>query len=189
MNDTMGEIRLFGGNFSIRNWMLCEGQLLSITQYQALYSLLGTTYGGDGRTTFGLPDLRGRIAIGPGHSDFGTNYTLGQKGGIEYETLTDAQMPAHTHDIGGNLTAQAGLPLFNDEAGSSEPDGTGYAIPDNELEVYNSTANSTMGVATGTFNATIQMLNAGGSQSHFNMQPFLGMNFIICIAGIFPSRN
>lgn len=189
MEGTMGEIRLFGGNFAPRNWAYCEGQLMSIVANTALFSLLGTTYGGDGRTTFGIPDLRSRTAIGAGPSDFGTDYALGQKGGIENETLTINQMPVHTHDIAINLTAQAGLPLYNDEANSSEPSGTGYALPNNDLEIYNPVANHTMGAVQGSYDATVQMGNAGGSYPHSNEQPSLGMHYIICIQGLFPSRN
>ncbi|MCB0696454.1 MAG: phage tail protein [Chitinophagaceae bacterium] len=189
MEGTMGEIRLFGGNFAPRNWAYCEGQLMSIAANTALFSLLGTTYGGDGRTTFGIPDLRSRVAVGVGQADSGTIYDLGEKGGIENETLTVSQMPSHTHDIAIHLTAQAGLPSYNDEANSSEPSGAGYALPNNDLEIYNVTANNVMGTVTGTYNATVQMGNAGASYPHSNEQPSLGMNFIICTAGIFPSRN
>lgn len=190
MTDTMGEIRLFGGNFAMKNWAFCNGQLLPISQYQTLFSLLGTTYGGDGRTTFGLPDLRGRTAIGAGVSDFGTKYKLGQRGGVQVVTLTTAQIPPHTHDILMNtIHAYTALPLLNDEARGAEPDGTGYAIPSNEQEIYNTSPNNLMGVAMGTFDADIEMLNDGGSQYHLNLQPYLGLQYIICITGIFPSRS
>ncbi len=191
MEGTMGEIRLFGGTFAPMYWQYCNGQLLSIAEYSALYALLGTTYGGDGVTTFALPNLQSRVAVGTGQMLGGSNYYLGEVAGVENEMLTLNQMPGHTHMLVENITASAGIPATNDEASASEPENTGYAIPSNGLAMYNPTATTgaAMGVSTGTYSATFTMSMSGGNTPHNNVQPYLGMNFIICVEGIFPSRN
>jgi microcystin-dependent protein len=136
----IGEVDLFAGNFAPRGWARCEGQYLQISQYQSLYSILGTTYGGDGRTTFRLPDLRGRTPIGPRQGPGLSNRHLGETGGVENVTLTTAQMPSHNHTLPD--------PYVNDVTG-----------------------------------------NTGGSQSHNNMQPYLGLNYTIALQGVYPSRS
>jgi len=166
MEGTIGEIRLFGPNWAPRNWALCEGQILPINQYQALFSILGTTYGGDGRTSFALPDLRGRAAIHEGQ-DFGEPYALGQKGGQERVVLTLNELPAHNHD-----------PLANTEEGD-EADPTDRFYAQHGNNVYAGNGDVSMGATT----------NTGGGQSHENMQPWLATSYIICIQGAFPSRN
>jgi microcystin-dependent protein len=169
----LGEIRMFAGNFAPRGWAFCYGQLLSIAQNSALFAILGTTYGGNGTTTFALPDLRGRVPIGTGAGPGLTPRSLGELSGQENVTLTAQQMPSHAHAAqcssgNGNSNAPAGK-LWSKDAGvqsatytSSAPDGTmaGTAIA-----------------------------SAGGSQPHNNMQPYLGMSYIIALQGIFPSRN
>ncbi len=166
----LAEVRLIGFNFAPRGWAFCDGQILPINQNQSLYSLLGTTYGGDGRTSFALPDLRGRTPLhrGDGH-------TLGQKSGAETVTLTAAEMAAHTHAAKAN--SQAGntdQPLGTFLSAPSSPDDLTYREP----EAANSTA-----MRTGT------VTNAGGGQAHSNMQPYLTVNFCIALQGLFPSRN
>lgn len=160
----LGEIKIFSFGFAPKGWALCNGQLLPINQNQALFALLGTTYGGDGRTTFALPNLQGRV---PFH--MGGGFTQGQSSGEAAHTLTISEMPAHTHlPVGNSNNASVASPAGNLWAGSS---GGGY-LP---------TANTTMNPAS--------ILPTGGSQPHDNMSPYLVLNFCIALQGIFPSRN
>jgi microcystin-dependent protein len=168
----LGEISMFGGNFAPRGWAFCDGQLLSISQNTALFSLLGTTYGGDGRTTFALPDLRGRVPLHQGQGPGLGSYTLGQNGGSENVTLTTGQMPSHNHlvnvDTGDNGT-------------TSHPNNQ-YLASSGGVSIYNSVTDSS------TLNpGTVQA--AGGNQPHANLQPYLCIDFIIALEGIYPSRN
>lgn len=162
----LGEIRIMGFTFAPRGWALCDGQILPINQNQSLYSLLGTTYGGDGRTTFALPDLRGRAPIftGNGHS-------LGQRSGEETHTLMANEMPAHTHAMQASPTA-ADTPL---------PAGNMLATVA-AADIYNP-ANNLQAMSGAS------VTHVGGSQAHENMQPFLTLNFCIALQGLFPSRN
>ena len=168
----VGEIRMFGGSFAPQGWALCQGQLMAIAQNDTLFNLIGTTYGGDGQETFGLPNLAGRVAMhqgqGPGISQ---NYIIGQEGGVESVTLTTQQMPSHTHAF----VASGDLAL------SADPTGNLVAEP--------RTINLFFGdVANANFNAQA-IQPAGGSQPHENMQPFLVISFIISLFGIFPSQT
>ena len=170
MEPFLGQIIMFGGNFAPRGWALCDGQLLPISQYSALFSILGTTYGGDGRTTFGLPDMRGRVAVhagrGPGLSD----YRLGAKSGVENVTLTEAQVPNHTHRIGA----------ANADGDDSDPTtANGFGSSSNDLYVESPSAQMPAGIMT----------SSGGGQSHTNIQPNQVVNFIIALQGTFPSRS
>jgi len=169
----IGSMVLFAGNFAPRGWAFCQGQLLSIAQNSALFSILGTTYGGNGQTTFALPDLRGRAPIGTGQGPGLTNVQLGEQAGSESVTLTSNQMPMHSHAVACDTTA----------TGSANPAG---AYPGNPgslsgTELYGPTANGTM--------ASNMVSPAGGSQPVSIQQPSLGLNYIICLEGIFPSRN
>ena len=161
----LGEIRMFGGNFAPRGWAFCNGQVLSIAQNTALFSLLGTTYGGNGQTTFALPDLRGRAPI-----HVGQGFTLGQKGGQEFHTLLMSEMPAHNHFVIGT-TAAANTNNTSSNLLAQSP-GTPYRQLTNP-------------VALNPANVT----NVGGSQPHENRQPFLVVGMIIALVGIFPSQN
>lgn len=162
----LAEIRLVGFNFAPRGWAFCDGQILPINQNQALFSLLGTTYGGDGRTTFALPDLRGRSPVHPG-----SGVTLGQRSGEETHSLTPAEVPAHDHDVlAATTNANANAPAGNVLARSGQAH-------------YRSTPDALVGMAAGTIG------NAGGSQAHENMQPYLTLSFCIALQGLFPSRN
>ncbi|WP_418264002.1 phage tail protein [Flavobacterium faecale] len=168
----IGEIRMFGGNFAPRSWALCNGQLLPIAQNSALFSILGTTYGGDGRTTFGLPDLRGRVPMHPGNGPGLSSRRLGEKGGSETNTITVAQMPAHTHTVNAvSVDGDTNIPT--------------NALPANTkvLDKEYSTENTDV-MMKGTM-----INNTGGGQSVNNIQPYNNVNFIICIQGTFPSRN
>jgi microcystin-dependent protein len=168
----VGEIRMFAGNFAPRGYAFCDGQLLAISQNDALFSLLGTIYGGDGRTTFGLPDLKGRVPVHAGQGPGLSERRLGSKSGTENETLTINQIPSHTHALQGS----------SDPASTDDPTGKVLAT---------STANlfySTTAAADTAMNSQV-IANAGQSRSHTNIMPFLCINFIIALAGIYPSRN
>ena len=169
----VGEIRMFAGNFAPRGWAFCDGQLLALSQNDALFSLLGTIYGGDGRTTFGLPDMRGRLPIHAGSGPGLSPRRLGAKLGTEEETILSATLPSHTHTLGAN--AQAGA--------EGSPAG---ALP----------AQSTVGVYLQSPNPnSIRQLNTasvssiGGTRSHTNLMPFMCIHFIIALFGIYPSRH
>jgi microcystin-dependent protein len=160
----IGEIRVFAGNFAPVGWLLCQGQLLPIAQYDVLFNLIGTTYGGDGQSTFALPNLASRI---PYHQ--GAGYVLGQTGGVEEVTLTQQQIPVHTHSANANNT------------NADQPGPAGNVWGAGTLSGYTATqaANTTMNPAA--------LLSAGGSQPHENMPPYLCLNFIIATEGIYPS--
>ncbi len=171
MDPFLAQIVMFGGNFAPRGWALCDGQLLPISQNQALFSLLGTTYGGDGRTTFALPDLRGRVAIHPGQGPGLSTRKLGQKGGAESEMLTVNQMPNHNHQIHAANTA-----------GDNTDPTTARAFGTAGNDLYIDSAQSAV------MQANIVSSNGGGLP-HNNVQPFGCVNFIIALQGTFPSRN
>lgn len=170
----IAEIRMFAGNFAPRGWAFCEGQLLPISANTALFSLIGTTYGGDGRTNFALPDLRGRVPVGVGTGPGLSPTRLGELSGSENATLTTANLPSHTHSV--TATTAAGT---SNTPGGNVPAGTG--LFDNEYAV------PTDGSATTMHPSMIG--NTGGSQSFSIEQPSLGMHYIIAIFGVFPSRN
>ena len=161
----LSEIRIMSFNYAPKGWALANGQLLPINQNQALFSLLGTTYGGNGQTTFALPDLRGRVPI-----HMGSGFTLGEAVGEQAHTLTQSEMPQHFHAVNVSSTASGGVDNpTNNFLGSAN-------------NLYHSpTAQTTMNPGT--------IGNTGGSQPHQNMQPYLTLSFCICLAGIFPSHN
>jgi len=171
MEGYIAEIRMFAGNFAPRGWAFCQGQILSIAQNTALFSLLGTTYGGNGQTTFALPDLRGRVPVGTGQGPGLPSVQLGEISGEPSHTLIITEMPAHTHAFAA--------PATSDDATKKNPIGNVPATTGGSS--YGTPANGAMAAG----NSGI----AGGSQPHNNMQPYLGMNYIICMEGIFPSRN
>ena len=176
----IGEIRMVGFNFAPVGWELCAGQTLAISQYTALFSLLGTNYGGNGQTTFNLPDLRGRVAINQGQGPGLSNYALGQSGGAEFVSLLTSQLPSHNHTV--SVSNQPGLqsdPTSNILAVVNEP----TTRPPSPYPAY-----SAASAATGTM-APAAIGNTGGGQGHNNIQPFLTVNFIIATQGIFPSRQ
>ncbi|AUP79274.1 phage tail protein [Flavivirga eckloniae] len=181
MEGTIGEIRMFAGNFAPRAWAFCEGQLMSIAQNTALFSILGTTYGGDGRTSFALPDLRGRAPVNPGRGPGLSNYNLGQRGGTEAVTLTQNQIPSHTHAAAGTVTANFS-PLS--PANTGNPTGANFANA--ATATYNSDPTDTEMAAN---NVHVTVGDTGGNMSHTNIQPYLSLYYIICLQGVFPSRS
>ena len=183
MDPFIGEIIMFGGNFAPRGWALCNGQLLSISQNSALFSILGTTYGGDGRTTFGLPDLRGRVSMHPGTGPGLSPRSLGQKGGAETETLTTSNMPSHTHPATAASTAHA----YNAPGDSSVAQGNFWAESTEGDQVFHSAANANMN--TGAVTTTVNVDPAGGGAAFNIEQPFTCVKYIIALVGVYPSRN
>lgn len=180
-NPFLGDIVIFAGNFAPRGWALCNGQLLPISQNTALFSILGTTYGGDGRTTFGLPDLRGRIAIHEGTGPGLSTRNLGAKFGSEIETLTINQLPSHNHPASSTTEI-----AVNTSAGE-EGIGNGQHAT-SHLNAFNTTA--TDNKYLGSNSSTVSTAgNTGGNQSHTNVQPSLALHYIIALQGTFPSRN
>lgn len=168
---------MFGGNFAPRGWALCDGQLMPISGNEALFALIGTTYGGDGITTFGLPDLRGRVPLHQGQGPGLANYTIGQKAGTEAVTLISTQLPVHNHasTIGSGASSQP--------ATATDPAGRAFAVPTDGSNAYANSADGSMGGSGSSLPIN------GGSQPHDNVQPFLCVNFCICLEGVFPSRN
>ncbi|MDQ2838414.1 MAG: tail fiber protein [Actinomycetota bacterium] len=165
----VGEIRMFGGNFAPNGWLFCQGQLVAISDYDTLFNLIGTTYGGDGQNTFALPNLASRIPVHMGSAPFGT-YVLGQPGGAESVTLLSQQLPVHTH------TAQAS----SGSAGQTTAGGNYWATP-----TYQAYSTSAPNVPM----APQALAPAGGNQPHDNMSPYLAINFIISMYGIYPSPS
>lgn len=165
----VGEIRMFAGNFAPEGWAFCDGSLLQIAENDVLFALIGTRFGGDGQVTFALPDLRGRISIGRGVSSVGTHFSLGQLGGTEQVTLTENQLPEHTHGV----AAQSG------DASSTSPEGMVWAkgLQQFSTKQPNALMHSDLIQAT------------GGGQPHDNMMPFLPISYIIALYGVFPSQN
>lgn len=167
----IAEVKIWAGNFAPRNWAFCNGQLLPISQNTALFSLVGVTYGGDGRNTFALPDLQGRAPMHPGNGPGLAPRRLGERGGVETVTLTANQMPAHNHTLGAQSSP----------GDLSDP-------------TERSLARSSGGFAYHAVDSTVQMdaqalTNTGNGQPHNNMQPFLALSFIIALMGIYPARS
>ena len=170
-NPFLGEIRMFGGNFAPQGWAFCNGQVLSIVQYTALFSLLGTTYGGDGERTFALPNLQGRVPIDQGNGPGLAPYVIGEFGGEENHTLTLSEMPAHKHEF-----VSAGPPTLDSPAGAvlgSPTSGAALYAPSSPTATMNPAGSATI----------------GSGQPHSNLMPYLCTSFIIALEGIFPSRN
>jgi microcystin-dependent protein len=168
----VGEIRMWGCNFAPRNWAICDGRTLPISQYTSLFSVIGTYYGGDGRSTCGLPDLRGRAPMHPGHGPGLTARRIGNKGGVETVTLNESQLPAHGHEVAGSTSHGDYTDLTKDAI-----------LSNTETPFYQSDSTQNL-VATG--NGSVK--STGGNQPHSNMQPFLVVNFTIALVGTYPSR-
>lgn len=196
----IGEIRMFAGNFAPRDWAYCNGQLMAIADYNALFAIIGTYYGGDGRSTFALPDLRSRVPVGVGTGPGLMPYALAQRGGAESVILSQAQMPAHSHSVqasaasvlSGNIDVK--IPVNSDEA--EENSAVNHYLAPTSAPAYagDKTAgqylgatevNSTQDVTT---SVNVEIGQTGASQPLYNVQPYLGMHYIICLEGIFPPR-
>ena len=162
----VGEVRMFAGNFAPAGWMFCEGQLLPISEYETLFNLIGTTYGGDGQSTFALPDLRGRLPV-----HFGNGFTLAETGGVEAVTLTVQQMPSHSHAFLASSSFSTAVTASGKVLGQNQA-----------IKLYNSAAPNTP-MAPGAAGS------AGGNQPHDNLQPYLCVDFIISLFGIFPTPS
>jgi microcystin-dependent protein len=167
----LAEIRMVGFNFAPRGWAMCDGQILPINQNQALYSLVGISYGGNGSTTFGLPDLRGRTPV---HAGFAGGVLLGQSGGEEAHALTTSELPSHTHT----------LLASGDQGSDDSPAGNAPASKPRRSTSQYTTPNPSLVPMAAT-----QIGNTGGSQPHNNMQPCIALNFVIALQGVFPSRS
>lgn len=167
----VGEIRMFAGNFAPRGWAFCDGQLLAVSQNDALFSLLGTIYGGDGRTTFGLPDMRGRIPLHMGHGPGLSERRQGSKSGAENVTLTTNQLASHTHDFNANTAIATDV------------------TPQGKVIAEGVGVNAYLAADQNTDFASSMIANTGGSQSHTNLMPTLCIHFIIALVGIYPSRQ
>ena len=179
----LGNIAVFAGNFAPRAWMFCQGQLLAIAQYDALFALIGNTYGGDGQNTFALPDLRSRTAVAAGQGSGLSNYALGQMGGSENVTLLSNQMPMHTHQLLSFAVKQAASSVTS--SGINSPQNA-YPASGTGSTVY---ANAGDGTTMATYSSMGTTPIAGGSNPVPTIQPYLAMNYIISVEGIFPSRN
>lgn len=175
MDPFLAEIRLLGFNFPPRGWLFCDGRLLPISQYTALFSLLGTTYGGNGTTNFGLPDLRGRVPMGMGDGLGLSPHTIGEKGGSENVTLSGSQIPIHEHQMMGSADVQSSGNVANSSLGTAARGAT-----QGNIYVPGATNPVPMGISTSA---------VGGNQAHSNMQPYLAMNYCIAYEGIYPSRD
>lgn len=218
-NPFLAQIGMFAGNFAIRDWAYCNGQLQAISQNSALFSLVGTFYGGDGRTTFGLPDLRGRVAINAGGGSTGPGlspYRVGQMSGLEWVTLNVLEMPSHFHTASMSVTGTVTAPITGN--GSIKCDSTGNDNTNSPVGKYIGTPPTGGGKQAAIFSATqndsmaadgvaisgsatipfgtipssawdISVAPAGGSQSHTNIQPYLAVNYLIALQGVYPSRN
>jgi microcystin-dependent protein len=174
-NNYLGEIKMFAGNFAPTGWAFCDGSLLQISQNTALFSLLGTTYGGNGTSTFALPDLRGRVPVDAGTGTGLTVRAVGDTGGVETVTLSIAQMPSHAHAVTASVDSTVAT---SDSPQKALPARNASATP-----TYGKTVNAAL--APGA----VVVAMAGGSQPHQNMPPYACVNFIIALQGIFPARN
>ncbi|WP_342725897.1 tail fiber protein [Bradyrhizobium sp. B097] len=169
----VGEIRMFGGNFAPAGWNFCDGSLLAISQYDTLFNLIGTTYGGDGQSTFAVPDLRGRLPLHMGTASSGTSYVIGQNGGVENVTLTVQTIPQHSHAFIASTQTGTG----------ANPQGNILDQVSGTIAMYVDGQPPDGPMASG------MLTNAGGSQPHNNLQPLLCVGFIISLFGIFPSQS
>ncbi|WDV45720.1 tail fiber protein [Clostridiaceae bacterium M8S5] len=197
----IGEIRMFAGNFAPKGWAFCNGQIMSISSNQALFSILSTTYGGDGRTSFALPDLRGRVAIGTGEGAGLSGKVLGQRGGVEYVKLSAHEMPTHTHaattSCNIDISATGTIKCTNGGVDTNNPEGNNISQSKSTTKVYSDgesnkrmkEGNVDINIDQTNFNLSTQITEAGGNNPHTNMQPYSCINYIICIDGLYPPKN
>ncbi|MEG3152022.1 tail fiber protein [Sphingomonas sp. ZT3P38] len=182
-NPFLGEIRMFAGVFAPRGFAFCNGQTIAIAENDALYTLIGTTYGGDGVTTFGLPDLRGRVPINQGQGPGLSSYVIGQKAGTESVTLTLLQTPSHSHTLSAT-SANGNVAVPNNQTLPAAPDA---ATPHTTASLYVEATPNT--VVQNAMDPTSISPSGGGNQPHENRMPLLAFSFIIALEGVFPSRN
>ncbi len=204
MEGYLSEIRLFGGTFAPRGWAFCAGQIMQINTNDALFSLIGTTYGGNGSNTFALPDFRGRVPVGVGQGPGLPHVSLAQAWGSETHVITSNEMPMHTHVVigPGSVPVEGQINMnmaVNGDGATSEQPGGNFLAPTGGSGVYdanpsgsdtlnpNAISVDTSGLSLDV--STMQITNSGGSQPVSNMQPYLVLNYIICLEGIYPSRN
>ena len=200
MDPFIGQIIMFAGTFAPANWALCNGQILAISEYTALFSIIGTTYGGNGRTTFGLPDLRGRVPMGSGVGIGLSPRVTGQRYGSENVNLSVAQMPAHSHSAETIISGSSGAAKLNAssaEGTTNVPTGKYLAMPPNfgleSVNMYGSSADIEMAsdaieIDVSGLSGETTVNQAGGNSAHDNIQPSLAMNYIICVNGVYPPR-
>lgn len=203
MEGTIGEIRAFAGNFAPRTWLFCQGQSMPLNDNQALFAIIGTNYGGDGMTTFKLPNIASRIVVGAGQAPGLSNYSLGQVIGEENHALNLSELPAHNHQISPTFSTTAGSVNLSLNAVASPGDQSNpadkYLAQDLNDNIYANATNSTNLVSLNSNAAKVSNLSppipqvtiggSGNSLPHSNIQPVLAVNYIICVEGIFPSRN
>ena len=195
MDGFIGQVMVFAGTFAPRNWAFCHGQTYSIANNQAFYSIIGTIYGGDGRTSFKLPDLRGGSPVGAGTRPGLQNVPLGQTAGIDFYRLSVSHLPSHTHSAGFNGTPSATVTpgAFSGRATlTNEVTGNYPAQTASGTDIYATSANTQMGASPVTVSlsgVTINVSHTGGGQDIDNRSPYVGMNWVICSQGVYPSRN
>jgi len=178
MEGTIGEIRMFAAAFAPKNWNYCDGSIIAISRNTALFSILGTTYGGNGQTTFGLPNLCGRVALGAGNAVTGSVYALGEKAGTNTTTLSANNLPPHAHTGIANIA----IPAYSEGGDVSSPSNANFSyLPGMYAKTHDSNLSP--------FNATIVDGTTGSNMPFNNMKAYVGMNYIICMYGVFPSRN
>ncbi|WP_299015603.1 tail fiber protein [uncultured Polaribacter sp.] len=190
----LGEVKLFAGNFAPRGWALCQGQILPISSNEALFSILGTTYGGDGRTTFALPDLRGRVAVGVGNGPgLQTTNRIGDRGGVDRQVLNTLNLPQHNHVATTTITNSANVISTDNAVNTTPVTGDVPAVanfgPGLSTTTVKSYGPATNTVTSQTSSASTQIGFTGNSQAFENRPPFLVINYIIALQGTFPSRN
>ncbi len=187
MEDYIGEIRMFAGDYAPQNWAICDGRLLSVAEYSPLFSLLGNQFGGDGYNTFALPDLRGRCPVSSGNGA-SMHWYQGMMVGTENQYIGADQLPAHSHQATPNLTGK--LRCSDNLADHVSPVGNTLGKFKDNVDVYNSlTPDADMHDNTATITGSINISSAGGNQAHPNMQPSLAINYIICAQGLYPQRQ
>ncbi|MPQ49125.1 phage tail protein [Marinifilum sp. N1E240] len=206
MEGTMAEIRGFAGTFNPKGWAFCQGQILAIADFQALFALVSNYYGGDGRNTFGIPDLRGRVPIGSGMGPGLSSYQLSQKGGLEYITLTNNQLPSHNHiatasavsaAIGGEIKAT--MNVNNSDGEVRTPAGNYLGLSGGDIYQDIPSAGNTLnsaaidvdasGLQVAVGDVSVQIGNAGNGSPFPIVQPYLCINWIMCVDGLFPQRS
>ncbi|MDH4473755.1 MAG: tail fiber protein [Fluviicola sp.] len=181
MEGVIGFTTLFAGNFAPKSWAFCQGQTINIASNTALFSILGTQYGGNGTTTFMLPDLQGRTMVGAGTGPGLSTYNIGQKSGVENASMTTSNMPAHMHPV----TAQLNISATGNPANTASPIGNLYAVEQGSELIYGLDGN----VQMAKINGNITMTNTGAGAPFEILRPLLGLNYIICQYGVFPARN